>query len=95
MYFLTKRKNMLLKVLSLLFIFHTILFAEDTYDQGSLHMDSGCVMEVKTQDSTVRTHGKVKIAMNGFGGMSMTIMVLLTSLLGAFFMRNEFTSLLD
>jgi len=96
MYVVSKKKNRVLTVLSLLFIFQTILFAGNTYDQGSVHECSSHVSEVKSKESSVSgTQGYVKIVMNCFGGMSMTIMVLLTSLLGAFFVRDEFEGLLE
>ncbi|MBU1667520.1 hypothetical protein KKC13_03820 [bacterium] len=95
MYFLRTKKNMVLKVLSLLFIFHTTLLAGNTYDQGSKHMSSGCASELMGEDGSVGTQEQAEIVMNCFGGMSMTIMLLLTSLLGAFFIRDEFASLLE
>lgn len=98
MYFVTKNKKIVFKILSLLFILHTTLFAGNTYDEGSMQINSSYISEVKSEQGiamNVGTQEHVEVALDSFGSMSMTIMLLLTSLLGAFFVRDEFATLLE
>ena len=94
MYSDIKNKNTLFKVLSLLFIFHTTLFSENIYEERNLQLKSICREEFKIESLKTQQQEKV-VVLNGFDGMNMAIMLVLTSLLGVFFIRNEVMSLLE
>lgn len=93
-----KSKNIVFKIFSLLFIFQTILCASNNFDEQKLqtnqHQQS---LSQSSEMLSAKQSGEeyVEIRLNRFGGMSMTIMILLTSLLGVYFIREEFTNLFE
>jgi len=91
MYFLTKNRSILVKVMALFLLFHVTLFASSSQrDVGSetnsymneLTCSSGSLMNQEQDEH-------MEVALDSFGSMSMTVMLILTSLLGAFFFRND------
>jgi len=94
---LIEHKKMILKIVSFILFFHTALFAntsysEDTYVESaysSEHQHKSTSTEVKSSSNNI------EVSLNSFGSMSVIIMLILTSLLGAFFVRDEFSGVLE
>ena len=84
MYFFTKHKNKVLFIMGFFLIFNTTLFASST----CLEITSSIGEEKSTAISS-----DTEIALDSFGGGSMTIVLVLTSLLGVFFVRDELSAL--
>lgn len=98
MYFLTKNRVILLRVFSLLLIFHTTLFAGNRDDEGSRHSNSSYINELDGDEVVAMplgSQGDVAVSLDSFGNLSMIVILLLTSLLGMFFVRHELSSLLQ
>ena len=73
---------MLLRILSFLFVFHTLLFADISIGEESIQKNSEEVVKAK--------HGIVQEEIEvSFGSESIVYMLVLTSLLGTFFLRDE------
>lgn len=97
MYLLVKNKMMLSTVLTLLFIFHTTLFAGNRHDEELTHVNQTYIDELEGEEVVSMTIGgeeSVSVTLNSFGNLSMIVMLILTSLLGTFFVRHELESLL-
>lgn len=73
---------MVLKILSFLFVFHTLLFADISVVEESLQINSSEVVKAKS----VIVKEEVEVS---FGGQSIVYMLVLTSLLGTFFLKDE------
>jgi len=73
---------MILKILSFLFIFHTLLFANTSMTNDSIEKNSAEV--VKAKSGIVKEEVEVS-----FGSESVVYMLVLTSLLGTFFLKDE------
>ena len=83
----------LLKVFGVLILFQTMLFSDNIY-----HVSKSDVAPVSSQvvNSTTKESEKVTtVALDSFGGTGIILMILLTSFLGAFFVRDEFSSIMD
>ena len=74
---------MILKILSFLFVFHTLLLADNTLLNESQKIESSDVVKAK---SSVVVKEEVDVS---FGNESVLYMLVLTSLLGSFFLRDE------
>lgn len=74
---------MILKILSFLFVFHTLLLADNTLLNESQKIESSKVVKAK---SSVVVKEEVDVS---FGNESVLYMLVLTSLLGSFFLRDE------
>ena len=86
MHFLTKNRNIVLKIISLLFIFNTTVWADFSYIERDSHVDKVYLGDSSTEDkSSTRT----EVSLDSFGGISVTIVLIMTSFLGAFFVRDE------
>lgn len=99
MYLLTKNKIILLKVLSVWFIFNTTLFAGKSYEEEPRSISNSCITLVGAAEVIVvmpiRTQEHVSVSLSSFGNGSMIVMLLFTSLLGIFFVRHELSSLFE
>jgi hypothetical protein len=86
-------KKIILLVISFVVLFHTTLWADSVYSEESYIKSaySSDAVSVSTSSSSP----KVEISLNSFGSISVMIMLVLTSLLGAFFVRDEFSNVLD
>ena len=73
---------MILKILSFLFVFHTLLFADTSTMEDSIQKNSTEVMKAKS----VMVKEEVEVS---FGSESVIYMLVLTSLLGTFFIKDE------
>ena len=83
----------LLKVFGVLILFQTMLFSDNIY-----YVSKSDVASVSSQvvNSTTKESEKVTtVALDSFGGTSIVLMIVFTSLLGAFFVRDEFGSIMD
>jgi len=89
MYFFTKNKNRVLLIMSFFLMFHTTLFAGVSYMEVQSSIESTYMSEEKSNSSTANT----EVALDSFGGGSMTIVLILTSILGVFFVRDELSVL--
>jgi hypothetical protein len=90
---LNSYKKIILLVISFVVLFHTTLWADSVYSEESYIKSaySSDAVSVSTSSSSP----KVEISLNSFGSISVMIMLVLTSLLGAFFVRDEFSNVLD
>jgi hypothetical protein len=73
---------MILKILAFLFVFHTLLFAETSIVEDGTQKNS---TEVVKSENIVATE-EVEVS---FGSESVVYMLVLTSLLGTFFLKDE------
>jgi len=87
MYLLIKHKKSLIKIIGFLLIFHTTLFADFSFVEATSPVEKVYIAEISTDESVIK---KSEIPLDSFGGMSVTIVLILTSFLGAFFVREEF-----
>ncbi len=87
-------RMLLLKIFGFLVLFQTTLFAENIYqvsNSDTTSVDSQVVSSsVNKEKEEVET-----VALDSFGGTGVVLMILLTSLLGAFFVKDEFGGLID
>jgi len=90
MYFFTKNKNRVLLIMSFFLMFQTTLFAGASYMEMKSSMESTYMNEEKSNGSTT---ANTEVSLDSFGGGSMTIVLILTSILGVFFVRDELTVL--
>ena len=77
---------LLLKVFGVLIIFQTMLFSDNIY-----YVSKSDVASVSSQvvDSTTKESEVTTVSLDSFGGVSILLMIVLTSLLGIFFVRDE------
>jgi hypothetical protein len=73
---------MILRILSFLFVFHTLLFADNSIVENSIQINSSEV--VKAKSAIVKEEVEVS-----FSSESVVYMLVLTSLLGTFFLKDE------
>jgi hypothetical protein len=73
---------MILKILSFLFVFHTLLFANTSISDDAIKTNATEVVEPKS--TIVKEELEVS-----FGSQSIVYMLVLTSLLGTFFLKDE------
>lgn len=85
MYFFIKHKNRVLLIVSLLLMSHTTLFASTSY----MEMKSVIEYPYIEEEKSVVKRSDVEVSLDSFGGTSMIIILVLTSLLGVFFVRDE------
>jgi hypothetical protein len=86
---LIQHKNIILKVAILILFFQTILFA----NTGSICQNSYSSSELISKATLLQNTGNsenIEISLDSFGSMSMIIMLILTSLVGTFFVKDEF-----
>ena len=84
MYFFIKKKNSVLKVLGFLLMFHGSVFASTAY--------ADTIDRQVNESVSVNKTDKVEVSLD-MGDMGMVTILILTSLLGAFFARNELGSI--
>jgi len=73
---------MILRILGSIFFFHILLFADVSNLDESIHENSSEVVK----DKNVIIKEEVEVS---FGSESMVYMLVLTSLLGSFFLKDE------
>ena len=78
----------MLKIFGFLLLFTNLMFANNEYTVPS----SSSYMAV-SQSMTAISNDAVEVSLDSFGTTSMIVMVILSSLLGLFFVRDEFSSL--
>jgi len=94
---LIEHKNMILKIVSFVLFFHTALFANTSYSEDSYirSVYSSEYQNISTPTTLKNSSNNIEVSLNSFGSMSVIIMLILTSLLGAFFVRDEFSGALE
>jgi len=85
MSFFIKQKNRILLIMSFFLLSHTTLVANGSSIEMTSAIEQVYIAEEK---SAVGTSDR-EVSLDAFGGMSMTIVLVLTSLLGLFFVRDE------
>jgi len=70
---------MILKILGLLFIFHTLLFADTSLIEENRQISSSTIEQAKSKDQVATS----------FSSQSIVYMMVLTSLLGIFFLKDD------
>jgi hypothetical protein len=94
---LIEHQKMIIKIVSLVLFFHTALFADTIYSEES-YIDTAYSSQYAHQaNSSVaeESSNNIEISLNSFGSMSVIIMLILTSILGTFFVRDEFYGALE
>ena len=93
-----KYKKYILIIVGLVLFLHSELFANSIYSE-ELYVKSAYSSESinspTATPTTVNNSTNIEVKLNSFGTISMMIMLILTSLLGAFFVQNEFSDVLD
>jgi len=94
---LKEHKKMILKIVSLILFFHTALFANTNYSEDIYikSMYNSEYQNISTPTTLKKNSNNIEVSLNSFGSMSVIIMLILTSLLGAFFVRDEFSRALE
>ena len=88
------KRILLLKIFGFLILFQTTLFSENVYHVSS--SDTILVNSKQLNSSVSKEKEEVeKVALDSFGGTGVVLMIIFTSLLGAFFVRDEFNGLID
>ena len=91
---LSKYRVHLLKIFGVLILFQTTLFSENIYHVSNSEATS-VTSQIVNSSTTQESEEVERVALDSFGGTSVILMILLTSLLGAFFVRDEFSSIID
>ncbi len=94
MKFLSINRIFLLKIFGFLILFQTILFSENIYYVSN---NNTTLVNSKVVNSSVNTDGEEveRVTLDSFGGTGVVLMILFTSLLGVFFVRDEFNGVMD
>ncbi len=94
MKFLPINRIFLLKIFGFLILFQTILFSENIYYVSN---NNTTLVNSKVVNSSVKKEGKEveRVTLDSFGGTGAVLMILFTSLLGVFFVRDEFNGVMD
>ena len=90
---LTQQKNIILKIVSFIILFQTTLFGSTAYINENSYTTSTYVSESANEATSILNVGSLEnreVALDSFGSISVMIMLVLTSILGAFFVRDEF-----
>ena len=87
----TEHKKILLKIVSLILFFNTVLFANTNYNEDTYikSVYSSEYHNTSTSTTLKNSSNTIEVSLNSFGSMSFIIMLISTSILGAFFVRDE------
>jgi len=88
---LIKNRNTILKIFGFLIFFHSALFANSTVTTYQSTTNSSEVQTI--QHSSMNESKEMTSFSLDFSGTGMVLMLIFGSLLGAFFVRDEFGSL--
>jgi len=89
---LTSTKNLLVKVLALLLLFNISLLGENIKTEVNKVSIGETSMLERSRTFPVET---VEVSLDSFSNMGILIMIALSSLLGAFFVKDEFSTMLE
>ena len=94
---LKEYKKMILKIVSLILFLNITLFANTNYSEEIYikSMYNSEYQNISTPTTLKKNSNNIEVSLNSFGSMSVIIMLILTSLLGAFFVRDEFSGALE
>ena len=81
-------------IFGLVLFFKTTLFADVLYSEDN-YINSAYSIDSKEDLVTDKTTERINVSLDSFGSISVIIMLVLTSILGAFFVRDEFSEVLD
>ena len=98
MRYLTEHKKIIFKIVGLIFLLQTALFASSSYSNESAYSQHSYASELVTESSSLGVMNigeSTEVALDSFGSMSVLVMLILTSLIGAFFVRDEFDGVLN
>ncbi len=92
MYFVKNKISIVFKIVGFLILFHSTLFANsatgESVELAKVQLESKSIdKDPKQEVSTV--------SLDSFGSTGMVIMIILSSLLGAFFVKDEFNTMLE
>jgi len=93
---LIEHKKIILKVVSLVLFFQITLFAETSYSED-IYIKSIYSSEhqnISSPTTLKKSSNNMEVSLNSFGSVSVIIMLILTSIVGAFFVRDEFYEVL-
>ena len=97
MYFVKKRKKVIFKLLIFLSLFNTMLFADALYREDTPSLQSNYSSKVGVQEEIKNSieEERVEVCLHAFDNVSMVVMLVFTSLLGLFFVRDELDEALE
>jgi len=78
-------------------LFQITLFGNTAYNSDSSHTSNTYIAESTTESTNRLNVGSIEnteVALDSFGSVGVMIMLVLTSLLGAFFVRDEFSGVM-
>jgi hypothetical protein len=84
---LTSIQNLLVKIFTLLLVFNITVLANNFYTEVS--------DEPVAENSSVALEETVEVSLDSFSNVGIFIMIALSSLLGAFFVKDEFSGMLE
>jgi len=88
---LMENRNSLLKIVTLILFLNTLLLANSADTKEGIQAQS-----LNTSVSNIlETEETEEVALDSFGSLGIILMVVLSSLLGAFFVRDEFAKGLE
>ncbi len=86
-------KSLLVKIFTLLLLFNMTTLANNIYEGTSHEL---YIYESTTLDSSsIALNETVEISLDSFSNIGIFILIVLSSILGAFFMRDEFSKTLE
>ncbi len=91
MYLVKNKRSIVFKIVGFLILFHSTLFANGVTGENVE------LSKVQLESKSVDKGSKQKvstISLDSFGSTGMVIMLVLSSLLGAFFVKDEFNTIL-
>jgi len=94
---LKEYKKMILKIVSLILFFNIALFANTNYNE-EIYIKSIYNSEyqnISTPTTLKKSSNNIEVSLTSFGSMSVIITLILTSILGAFLVRDEFSRVLE
>jgi hypothetical protein len=81
--------NTILKLLSFLLFFHTSLFATVSYVKEGVKVKNSYGSQLEHKQNGMKEQPSDEVSVDVFGNMSMVLMVVFSSLLGTFFVKDE------
>ena len=89
------KSNIVILIVSFLLFSNTVLFANSTYSEESYIKSAYSSESITNSITSVNSVKNIEVSLNSFGSISVMVMLILTSVVGVFFVRDEFSEVLD
>jgi hypothetical protein len=89
----TSTQNLLVKILALLLLFNITVLASNFNSEVSV--ESHIVESTMLESSSVVLSETVEVSLDSFNNIGILILIALSSILGAFFVKDEFSEMLE